>query len=323
MVELSAGILELLEKYKKELLFRRGYSEHTVRAYLQEASDLCQFLFTQGDTPTVGSAQVEMLRYLDLADLRAWLAMLSNKGQSRASIARHAAAIRTFLNWLYRQGYLEKNAGSRLQAPKVVNGLPQVLSRQQAAKLLDYFQTLAQTGGAVELRNWAIFELLYASAIRVSECVGLNLADIGEDTLRIYGKGGKERIVPYGKMAQYALAEWLKVREQLLPVSSSSSSKSTALSSAQEAVFLGEKGGRLDVRIVRGILERATGQLGLPPISPHDLRHSAATHLLDGGADLRSVQEILGHSSLATTQRYTHISAERLQKAFQQAHPRA
>ena len=286
---------ELISQYETELRVRR-LSEHTVRAYVSEAANLLQFI---GD-----------YRDLDIYQLRSWLALRQSQGHGRASMARHSAAARSFTAWLQKANYLDTDPGKRLKSPRPDNQLPQVLSAAQAAKLLEYLRQRASEDD-LALRDWAMIELLYASAIRVSELAGLNLEQIGPDsTLRVVGKGNKERIVPFGRPARQALMEWLAVREKFVRVPTN-------------AVFLGAKGKRIDPRIVRKILSQATAACALPDISPHDLRHSAATHLLAGGADLRGVQEILGHSSLATTQRYTHVNAERLRAAFGQAHPRA
>ncbi len=304
-------ICTLLAQYETELAVRRGYSAHTVQGYLYEAQSLLLYLFAPaGEIEVSVKDQLDTLQYLDLRDLRGWLAQLSERGQSRASIARHSAAIRTFTKWLYRNEYIKKDAGLRLKAPKVSNELPSVLTQNQAAQFLNYLQARADSHNPIHIRDWAVFELIYATGIRVSECVGLNLSDLGEGTIRVLGKGNKERIVPMGKPAHQALAAWLACRDEVATTSS-------------EKVFLGQRGKPLDDRVVRSVLSRLTTQAGVPEISPHELRHSAATHLLEGGSDLRTVQEVLGHSSLSTTQRYTHVTAERLRSVFGQAHPRA
>ncbi|MDO5026124.1 MAG: tyrosine recombinase XerC [Trueperella sp.] len=296
---------QLLADYERELTLRRGMSAHTVRAYLAEAESLLGFLTQYSDDAATA------LFELELADVRAWLAAQQQAGQARASLARHSAGIRNFCSWLYQNNYTRVDAGARLQSPKAENRLPRVLTQEQAQALLNYAQELAKTGQPMAVRNWAILELLYATGIRVSELVGLDITAIHPDsTLRVFGKGSKERVVPFGKPARKALMAWLSLRE-------------TVLSQPTQAVFVGEHGKRIDPRTVRTVLTRIAAQAGVPEISPHGLRHSAATHLLEGGADMRSVQEILGHSSLGTTQRYTHVSADRLRQAFGQAHPRA
>ncbi|MGV9182207.1 tyrosine recombinase XerC [Arcanobacterium canis] len=297
---------EILDRYRNELEVRRGLSPHTVRAYLSEAHSLLMFLSVRSDDLD------QSLLFLELADLRAWLASASTHGQARASLARHSAAIHTFSTWLYKNGYTRVDAARRLQSPRASNELPHILTKEQVAKLLAVAHELAQDGHPIATRDWALFELLYGTAIRVSELTGLDVSSISpQGTLTVRGKGNKERVVPFGRPAREALMAWLTARASILG------------SSCTSALFLGARGRRLDPRTVRKALSSLTALAGLPDISPHDLRHSAATHLLDGGSDLRTVQEILGHSSLSTTQRYTHVSAERLRAAFSQAHPRA
>lgn len=297
------SIDQILAHYERELAVRRGLSEHTVTAYVREARSLMSFLEQYSDD--VAGA----LKHLDITDLRSWLA--SHSEHSRASMARHSAAVRNFTAWLHDNDITEHDAGRRLKSPRPDNELPQVLSVEQVKKLLDVAEHRAREEGGLAVRDWAMLELLYASGIRVSELVGLNVTSLRPDsTLKVFGKGNKERIVPYGRPAREAIMEWLTVRQEFVRAD-------------REAVFLGAAGKRINPRMVRTVLNRITALADLPQISPHALRHSAATHLLDGGSDLRSVQEVLGHSSLGTTQRYTHVSAERLRAAFGQAHPRA
>lgn len=296
---------KIVAEYDHELAVRRGLSEHTVRAYVKEARSLFDFLATY-------SSDVEQsLEFLELADLRSWLAWRQSAGHSRATMARHSAAIRSFTRWLHKNGYLANDPGLRLKSPRADNALPKVLSKDQAKRLLDTAAVRAAEEGGLAVRDWAMLEMLYASGIRVSELVGLDVTSIQADsTLRVVGKGNKERIVPFGRPAREALSQWLSVRPQFLK-------------GDHQAVFVGQAGKRIDPRMVRTVLDRLTMLADLPHIGPHGLRHSAATRLLEGGSDLRSVQEVLGHSSLGTTQRYTHVSAERLRSAFGQAHPRA
>ncbi|MCI5826099.1 MAG: tyrosine recombinase XerC [Arcanobacterium sp.] len=339
MGEAAALIEHIVADFRKELIVRRGDSEHTARAYAAEARSLLEFLFGVRDSADDaapsgggladdsqnaagdqinGNSQIDAymrdeLSLLELADVRAWLADRATAGHARSSLARHSAAIRTFCTWLFRNGYTAHDAAERLRAPHAENRLPQVLTPEQAAALLAYLRNTAhgEQTSPTAVRNWALLELIYASGLRVSEAVELNIADVQSDsTLRVFGKGGKERIVPFGVPAEKALEEWLAVRPQLVREPS-------------PALFLGARGGRLDPRTVRTILTKAAAHVGLPSISPHALRHSAATHMLEGGSDLRTVQEFLGHASIGTTQRYTHVSAERLRAAFGQAHPRA
>lgn len=322
----SSGVVrsvpELLAAYERELTVRRGLSEHTARAYIGEADSLLEYLARYSDD-VLGS-----LVELELADLRGWLAERQSVGHSRSSLARHSAAIRTFTTWLAKSGYSRVDAGLRLKAPRADNELPRVLTTEQITKLLRHVAEVAESADPIHIRDWAALEMLYATGIRISELVGLDLFDISEDnTIRVLGKGNKERVVPFGRPARIALDAWIEARSRL--ISENASSGRTTSRGAESngadvnAVFLGRRGKRVNPRTIRAMLSAATAQAGVPDVTPHDLRHSAATHLLDGGSDLRTVQEILGHSSLGTTQRYTHVSAERLRQAFGQAHPRA
>lgn len=301
-------ISDIIEQYRRELELRRGLSPHTVAAYIHEAESLLTFLNT---SIGVGSEEPVDLSLLTLTDVRAWLAQSQMEGQARSSLARHSAAIRTFSSWLYRSGYMGVDAAARLKAPRADNELPNVLTQEQARQLLNYAQERAVDEDPVHLRDMAALELLYGAGLRVSELCALNIESLQPNsTVRVIGKGNKERIVPYGVPATRALMRYLAVRAVLAK-------------RPTRALFLGVRGGRLDPRSMRDVVYRVAVQAGVPEISPHDLRHSAATHLLEGGSDLRTVQEILGHNSLATTQRYTHVSAERLRQTFTQAHPRA
>ncbi|MCF2705753.1 tyrosine recombinase XerC [Arcanobacterium haemolyticum] len=297
---------ELLDAYERELRLRRGLSNLTVTAYVHEARSLLTFLAHEIDATPEGPLD---LSQIEIADIRSWLAQ--KNGQARSSLARHGAAIRTFSSWLYRSGYTESDVAARLKSPRPDNELPHVLTQDQARTLLTWAHDAAKDGDPVHIRNAAALELLYASGIRISELCSLNVDSLGVDsTLRVIGKGNKERIVPYGVPAKRALMRYLGVRSRFIKEPS-------------QALFVGVRGKRLDPRQMRTIVHQSATAAGVPDISPHDLRHSAATHLLEGGSDLRTVQEILGHSSLATTQRYTHVSAERLRRAFSTAHPRA
>lgn len=302
---LTADVVEL---YRRELALRRGLSDHTVTAYVHEARSLLEFLGR-----SVGAAPEDPLdlSLLTLTDIRAWLAQSQMQGQARSSLARHSAAIRTFSSWLHRSGFTDADAAGRLKAPRADNALPHVLTQDQARQLLNHAHERAADEDPVHIRNMAALELLYGAGLRISELCSLNVDSLGADsTVRVVGKGDKERIVPYGVPATRALMRYLPVRSALAKAPT-------------RALFLGVRGGRLDPRSMRDVVHRLATQAGVPEISPHDLRHSAATHLLEGGSDLRTVQEILGHTSLATTQRYTHVSPERLRQAFTQSHPRA
>jgi len=253
---------------------------------------------------------------LELATLRGWLAIQRARGAARGTVARRAASLRTFTAWAYRTGRLGTDPGRLLASPRPHRTLPAVLNATEAAALMDGSE---QQGGestvALSVRDRAIVELLYATGIRVSELTGLDIDDLDPTrrVVRVFGKGAKERTVPYGLAAQRAVDDWLRVGRPELAGPRSGA-----------ALLLGARGGRIDPRTVRSVVHRrSAGVPDLPDIGPHGLRHSAATHLLDGGADLRTVQELLGHASLATTQIYTHVSVERLRKTFTQAHPRA
>jgi integrase/recombinase XerC len=252
---------------------------------------------------------------LDLSRLRGWLAILTNQGAARTSIARHAAALRTFTAWARRTGRIETDPGALLVSPRAHRTLPPVLDAREAAAAMTAAEHGPDTDSPLALRDRLIVEMLYATGIRVAELVGLDIDDVdrGRRVVRVLGKGAKERSVPYGVAAERALEAWLRRGRPEL-----------ATPAGAAALLLGARGRRIDPRAVRAVVHRAVaGVPGAPDIGPHGLRHSAATHLLDGGADLRAVQELLGHASLATTQLYTHISVERLRRSYEQAHPRA
>ena len=308
----SLALTSLLDAYRRELSVRRGLSDHTVSGYLSDARSLLNYLAALvGMELTEATTASDLgLGGLELDDLRSWLGSQQRAGSSRSSLARRSAAIKSFTAWLTERGVTERDAGARLASPTPDSRLPHVLSADDASRLLNYSRDVAEDGNKSKIRNWAACELLYSSALRVSELTGLNQADVEGDTVRVFGKGSTERIVPLGVPAQEALAAYLDVRHLFLV-------------SPTDALFLGDRGGRLDPRTLRGILHRLSAAAGVSDTAPHDLRHSAATHMLEGGSDLRAVQEFLGHSSLGTTQRYTHVSPDRLRQAFGQAHPRA
>ncbi|MGT2460905.1 tyrosine recombinase XerC [Sinomonas atrocyanea] len=294
-----------LRSYLRHLALERGRSAHTVRAY---ESDLTSMLASAAEDGAVD------LRALDLAMLRRWLGRQSEAGLARSTLARRSAAARSFLAWAAREGHLDADPSIRLAAPKRQAHLPEVLHRDQAERLLDGAAAAAVEGDPVAVRDLALVELLYATGVRIGELVALDVddADFGRRTIRVLGKGNKERTVPFGVPAADALTRWLGARTAL----------TTSASGA--ALFLGARGGRLGQRQARTVVDRALRGLGDTSASgPHALRHTAATHLLDGGADLRSVQELLGHASLATTQLYTHVSVERLRASYLASHPRA
>lgn len=308
---------EILSEYVQYLAINRGLSAHSQSAYATDLRELLEFLAAGQEG--YSSAQLRA----DLANptkVRSWLGQMSRRGYSRATLARRIASFRTFSTWALSNGVLDNDAGARLKAPRPDNALPTVLSETEAAQLLDTARQVAhdETGvtRAVGLRDWAVLEMLYATGIRVSELTGLTIPDIdtADATVRVTGKGDKQRVVPYGIPAALALEEYLeKGRPELI----------SDTHPRPAWVFLGARGGRLDTRLVRGMLHRMTAVAQVPDIGPHGLRHTAATHLLNGGADLRSVQELLGHASLATTQRYTHLSMEKLRGIYLQSHPSA
>jgi integrase/recombinase XerC len=299
---------ERLAEFERHLAAERGLSPHTVRAYLGDVGALLGEACRDG---------LDDLRGLSITVIRAWLAGQHARGMARASLARRAAAARAFTAFGHARGWLVSDPGPLLGTPKPARHLPDVLRQEQMEEV---FAAAPEPGddplkAALAGRDTAIIELLYASGIRVSELCGLDLGDVddGRRTVRVLGKGGKERVVPVGQPAVLAVQRW---RDTGRPVLVSERSG--------PALYLGARGGRLDPRTARRVVHARIAAAGsVPDTGPHGLRHSAATHLLEGGADLRSVQEILGHATLATTQIYTHVSVERLLSAYRQAHPRA
>ena len=298
---------ELQDAYSRHLMSERNLSANSVRAYLADLESLLLHINRLGITE---------FSALELNHIRSWLANLQTKGAARSSITRRVVSIRAFTYWGARNGWLNSDIGRELVAPKPERHLPDVLDVESAALALEALALRNSEEQTPEsIRDLAIVETLYASGIRVSELTGLDLLDIDRErqTLRVVGKGDKERIVPIGNPAMRAIENWLtEGRPKLVSEDSAA------------ALFLGSRGKRIDQRVVRAIVYEAMSALGGDRrLSPHGLRHSAATHLLEGGADLRTVQEILGHSSLSTTQIYTHVSQERIKKSYEQAHPRA
>ncbi len=290
-----------------EHLADRNASPHTQRAYASDLASLDAWLVGQG---------YESLRSVDLRALRGWLASLNAGGAQRSTVQRHAAAVRTCLAWAEDEGWLAANPATALRSPKSGRHLPETLTVAEAESMLRAaIERAGHDGSAVGARDLAMLEVLYASGIRVSELCGLDVGDVDLErrTVRVIGKGNKQRTVPIGVPACTAVRSWLDRRHEIVGPSSS------------EALFTGERtGARVDPRVVRRIVHRALGSVdGAPDLGPHGLRHAMATHLLEGGADLRSVQELLGHASLSTTQLYTHVRGDRLRAAFAQAHPRA
>ncbi len=302
---LGAHVRADLSAWERHLRSERGLSEATVRAYLADVISLLDHARKLNKTE---------LADLDLPTLRSWLAKIATTGGARTSLARRAASARSLTAWALRTGRIPIDPGVRLASPKAHRTLPPVLRVDQAASML---QPPASTDepNPIELRDTAALEMLYATGIRVSELVGLDVDDIDRRrrVIRVLGKGNKERSVPYGLPADRALEHWLQLGRP-----------EVANPASGAAVYLGIQGRRMDQRAVRTLVhQRLAAVDGAPDLGPHGLRHSAATHLLEGGADLRAVQELLGHASLSTTQIYTHISADRLKAVYRQAHPRA
>ena len=297
---------ELLASYREHLRLDRNLSENSIRAYIADLESLLEHINKLGVTE---------FKDLTIDHLRSWLANLQTRGAARSSLSRRTVSIKAFTYWGAKNGWLSRDIGKQLQSPKPQRRLPDILDIEGAITTLDSLAVrVSEEGSNAAMRDRAIVETLYASGIRVSELSGLNLSDIdfSRNTLRVLGKGNKERTVPIGIPAAKALTEWLAARKSMVNEKSG------------DAVFVGARGKRIDQRTVREIVYVALEALGgKVKMGPHGLRHSAATHLLEGGADLRTVQEILGHSSLATTQIYTHVSQDRLKQAYEQAHPRA
>lgn len=311
---LPPALRDAVDAFARHLSAERNRAAHTVRAYVGDIVDLFAHAARGGATTPAD---------LTVTTLRGWLARQRALGAARSTLARRAAAARVFTAWAWRDGRLPTDVGTGLRSPQVRRPLPRVLRADQAATLVaaptddpggPAGATDARTARALALRDRLVLELLYASGVRVSELCGLDLADVDRErrVIRVLGKGRTERSVPFGRPAERALDDWLAAGRPVL-----------AHDPAEPALLVGARGRRLNPTVVRRIVRSRARAVGLPPVSPHTLRHSAATHMLDGGADLRSVQELLGHASLASTQIYTHVSIERLRAAYEQAHPRA
>lgn len=297
-------VRSLIDEYLAYVSEVRRLSPATVRAY---RGDLQDVVATIGDIPAAD---------IDLEMLREWLWTATQRGDARSTLARRTAAVRGFFAWAVETERLPSDPSLRLLSPKRGRTLPKVASADTMVTILDAARAAARDGEPTALRNAAMLELLYASALRVSELCGVDLSDLDDAarTVRVMGKGAKERVVPYGGPAQAALDAYrVRARPQLRDPDRPT-----------DALFLGVHGGRIGPRTVYDVVRRLVGPaLGEDAVGPHALRHSAATHLLDGGADLRVVQELLGHASLGTTQIYTHVSAEKLAATYRLAHPRA
>ena len=305
--DFSAVSARALADYERHLTAERDLAPHSVRAYLTDIADLMDHAAKLG---------CDDLDDIDLRVLRSWLANQQTRGRSRTTLARRATAARVFTGWASSTNRMTSDAGALLASPKAHRTLPAALNQSQMRGLLDVVAERAHDGDPVALRDVAIVELLYATGIRVGELAALDIDDLDAErrVVRVFGKGRKERTVPFGLPAERALSAWQARGRAALAVPGRSGA----------ALFLGPRGGRIDQRAVRTLVHARLADVeGAPDLGPHGLRHTAATHLLEGGADLRAVQEILGHASLATTQIYTHVTAERLRSAYHQAHPRA
>ncbi|WP_449624855.1 tyrosine recombinase [Rhodoglobus sp.] len=303
----GVNLHRLVDTFAAYLAADRGFSVHTVRSYRSDLTNLVEFATERAATEPDD---------LDLELLRDWLWHASQAGLSKSTLARRAAAARGFSAWLEKTHQASTDAAARLKAPKAERHLPRVLNRDQMSDMLQSVAARASSADPVALRDQAMVELLYASALRVSELTGLSLSDVDYSrlTVRVLGKGAKERVVPFGIPAQRAISAYLENgRPQL-----------TKEGAGSAALFVGARGKRLTTRTVYTVIAHLLADVpGSGGSGPHTLRHTAATHLLDGGADLRAVQEMLGHASLGTTQLYTHVSTERLRESYRTAHPRA
>jgi len=301
---------ELIERYIRYLQYERNASPHTIRNY---RSDLVQFRnFLAGGK---GEAPVEA-GSIDALRIRGFLAFLLEKEKKKTSIARKLSAVRAFFKFLSREGVLAENPASTVSTPKLTRSLPRILTEEEMNTFLDRMSRAAREGDPMLARDRAILELLYASGLRVSELVGLDLRHVnfGEGMVLVRGKGRKERIVPFGSKARQAITEYLAVREKIL---GGTRTRSVAL-------FLNARGRRLTTRSVDRQVKKAVRTFGPNvKVSPHSLRHAFASHLLTEGADLRAIQEMLGHESLATTQKYTQVSIKQLIEVYDKTHPKA
>jgi integrase/recombinase XerC len=315
---LAPAARHALEAFVAHLRDERGLSANTEAAYRR---DMTQFLQFAGRGGVTDPAQVEPIL------LRRFLALQRTRGLAPASIARKAAALRSGFRFMARRRLVDDDPAIGLGVPRGPKRLPVVLKPRQVDRLLAEPQPVDPVG----LRDRAILELLYATGIRVGELCGLRLGDVdlAADTVLVLGKGAKERIVPFGEPARVAVLDYLaRGRAAMVPApdhrAGSARSDGPGRGDAREALFFNRRGKPMTQRDVRGMLERYRAAAGVPAgTSPHTLRHSYATHLLEGGADLRVVQELLGHVALTTTQTYTHVSNERLRRVYEQAHPRA
>ena len=345
-----------LDDFLTYLKANRGLSGNTIKAYRSDVEECLHLLALRG-IPLIGAITTD--------DLRGWMAR-DSRTHARSSMARKVVAVRVFFAWAHEHGRVPEDPAAVLLTPKIPDALPTVLTEAQAEQLMDVASDAPggpagrsrserpdeagsdpkraesaakgargdDTAAAITLRDTAMLELLYATGMRVAELVGLDLDDVYADnrTVKVTGKGNKQRVVPFGEPAMRALETWIAegrpviadaARRRRNGAPSGEQGGNGQPARAGRALFLGARGGRIDQRVVREVVHARAREAGVPDIGPHALRHSAATHMLDGGADLREVQEMLGHSSLKTTQRYTHVSIEQLKSRYAQAFPRA
>ena len=293
-------MIQSLESFLSSLK-ARGISENTQKAYRSDLADFLEFLSNSKQS-------------LNLDSLRDWMWRQSEAGASKSTLARKTSSVKAFTEFLFEQGEITEDPGLRLRAPKLERTLPKVASEKSLSEVFSKLSEQATADNPSAIRDLCAFELLYATGMRVSELAGLNQSDIDHSRrlLRVTGKGNKQRMLPYGVAAEKALSDYLRLSRPKLAVATS-----------PDSLLLTSRGKKVGVRQLYSLVANQLAQTATGAAGPHTLRHSAATHLLDHGADLRAVQEILGHASLATTQIYTHVSVERLRDAFEQAHPRA
>jgi integrase/recombinase XerC len=299
-----------LELYLGYLSDERRASAHTIQAYRRDLLQLGAFLAERQGHPSASAIPGKL-------EIRAYLARIG-RGLQTPSIARKLSAIRSFYRFLERRSLVAENPVSLIIAPKIRQRLPRVIDAESAELLMEAPAQLASVLSAEKLRDRAMLELLYAAGLRVSELTGLDVSslDMNRREATVMGKGGKERIVPFGAAAYRAVAQYLTCRGELV--------RASASSPGSAALFISRRGHRLSSRWIQRLVQRYGNlAVGRPDLHPHALRHSCATHMLDGGADLRIIQEMLGHSSLSTTQRYTHLSLEQLTRVYDSAHPLA
>ena len=292
------------QRFADNLAAARGYSPNTVKSYLSDVIDLADYL---------ASKEIFQVKEIDLELLRDWLWVVSQRQSAKSTLARKSAAIRSFTAWLASEGLVVGDPGQRLKSPKADRHLPKVVTKDSLDEVFDHLKVIAAGGEPSAARDLLVFEMLYATGARVSELCSLDLVsvDLGRNIIRVIGKGDKERVVPFGLPARDALDRWLSLRALLNPTP------------GEQALLLNTRGKRLGVRSVYQLVAGLLANTSTGVAGPHTLRHTAATHLLDGGADLRAVQELLGHASLGTTQIYTHVSVDRLRAGYKNAHPRA